>query len=194
MSNPFAPDEIQKIKELKGLIESNLKFKMLEFPVILWEFLDKEAVLTGGAIPSLFHGEQPNDYDLYLRDQLAIDTFNNVILADKSVTDFIEDVNPKYITDTLINGKLVTTKAVTFKNKIQVITMHPADARKTFDFIHCMVQYHPHENQLYISKHQFDVIKAKRLEYNPIGVTNGNLHEWRRMKYIKRGWDEHGVL
>ena len=111
-------------------------------------------------------------------------------MADKGVIDYIEDVNPKYMTETLINGKLITAQAVTFKNKIQVITMHPADARKTFDYVHCMVQYYPHANNLYISKHQFDVIKNKRLEMNPHGVTNNGQHEYRRMKYIKRGWEE----
>jgi len=193
MPNPFAPDEIEKIKQLKGLIETNIKFKLLEFPTPLWNLLEGKSMLTGGAIPSLFHGEQPNDYDLYLKDQSAIDEFNT-LLANKEVQDYIEDVNPKYMSATLINGKLATARAVTFKNKVQVITMHNADARKTFDFIHCMVSYYIHANNLYISKRQYDVIKAKRLEYNPIGVTNNNMQEYRRMKYIKRGWDEHGVL
>mgnify|MGYP000120146450 CR=1 FL=1 len=191
MPNPFAPDEVQKIKELKGLIATNLKFKMLEFPVLLWEFLDKRAVLTGGAIPSLFHGEQPNDYDLYLKDQASIDAFNKIILPDSDVMKFVEDVNPKYMVgDFLVDGKLVTAQAVTFKNKVQVITMHAADAREKFDYIHCMVQYFPHTDNLYISKHQFDVIKAKRLEYNPKGITNNNMQQVRRMKYVKRGWEE----
>ena len=191
MQNQFDPDEVEKIKQVKALASTNLKFKLLEYPPKLWEFLYNNSVLSGGAVPALFHGEEPNDYDLYLKDQDSIDEFNKGILTDTDVHQFIQDVNPRYMVgQSLIDGKLVTARAVTFKNKVQVITMHSADARKTFDYLHCMTQYYPRADNLYISKRQFDLIKNKKLAYNPVGVTNNNMQEYRRMKYIKRGWEE----
>lgn len=191
MPNPFAPEEVQNILRIKALVHTNLKLKLLEMPSILWEFLDANAVLTGGAVPSLFHNETPNDYDLYLKDKATIDMFNKGILTNTTVINFIQDVNPKYGADTLINGKLVTPRAVSFKNGVQVITMHDADARKHFDYVHCMTQYYPRADNLYISKQQYDCIVNKKLMYNPEGKTNLGMAEYRRMKYIKRGYEDY---
>jgi hypothetical protein len=187
MPNPFALDEQDKIRQLKAQVETTVTFKLLELPAMLWELLMEKSILTGGAISSIVHKENVNDYDLYLNDHADITKFNE-LLKDPDVIAKVQDVNPKYMADVLIDGKLVTSRAVTFKNKLQVITMNTSDARKTFDYVHCMPYFDIKNKKLYISRMQFDAIKHKKLVKNVNGQTNYSMEEYRKQKFIDRGW------
>jgi hypothetical protein len=84
-----------------------------------------------------------------------------------------------------MDGKLVTPRATTFKNKLQVITMACADARETFDYVHCMPYYVIETDTYNISRRQYESIMAKRLVHNPKSVQPA---DYRRQKFLNRGW------
>lgn len=188
MQTVFNADEEKRIQLVKGLFDSNVRIKLLEFPPELFELLINRGVVSGGASASLFHGETPKDYDIYLDSMDSVIKFNE-LLKRQDILDKIEDVNEKYSIDTLIDGKMVTSRAVTFKNKIQVITMSTIDQRRTFDYLHCMPWFVLAQNKYFISRGQYDSIINKKLVINPAYVpTDKLLQHARQSKFLNRGW------
>jgi hypothetical protein len=179
----FDQYEEMDVITIKGRLIDQLSSKLDKFPTDLMALLRDNAILTGGASASMFHNEVVNDYDLYLTDSMAIKTFESMLkLSD--INSLIEDVNPKY-RDVTVSGKLITAKATTFKNKIQVITMTTADARKSFDYIHCMPYLSLSTKKYHISKQQYNSIKNKKLVINPNAE---RVDGHRTTKFIDRGW------
>jgi hypothetical protein len=180
----FSEQEKNNIRSIKELAAQAVAKRLNDFPGVLEDFLKQNAILSGGAIPSFLNGESPNDYDLYLSDENHIMFFKQYVLVMDH--NLIKDVDEKYL-DAVISGKLVTANATTFKNGIQVITMHTADARTTFDFVHCMPWYKISQNLLHISKRQYDAIKSKTLIKNE-HPNAFHLSQKRVDKYTDRGW------
>lgn len=178
--------EIQKdhIQDVKKALFANMSVLLNQFPEVLRDFLRTNGIITGGAIPSLMHNETPTDYDLYLEKTEDILSFKQYVSnMDKNL---IQDANEKYV-EVLVEGKLVTANATTFINNIQVITMHTADARSTFDFVHCMPWYKIATNTLYISKKQYNAVLNKHLIKNEHKNAFALSHK-RIEKYNSRGW------
>jgi len=188
MQNPFNQDEEKRIKLVKGLFEANVRLKILELPEEVATLLLEKGVVSGGASASLFWGEQPKDYDIYLDSDATVQQFNQLLKL-PHVLDKVEDVNEKYAIDTLVDGKLITSRAVTFQNKIQVITMSTIDQRRTFDYVHCMPYFQISNNTYYISRKQFDSITNKKLVFNTDYVVRDKLNQHaRERKFLDRGW------
>lgn len=188
MQNQFNSDEEKRIKVVKALFETNVRLKLLELPAELSQFLIAKGIVSGGASASLFHGETPNDYDIYLDTDASVKQFD-ALLKQKEILDVVKDINDKYSIDTLIDGKMVTARAVTFKNKIQVITMSTVEQRRTFDYIHCMPWFVIDKNTYYISRSQYDSIMNKKLVMNSAYVTKDKFLEMSRYrKFLDRGW------
>jgi len=181
-------DEI-RILHVKEEIEKSLSKRLLDLPMALCNFLSDSSILSGGAIASLMHDDAPNDYDLYLKDNNLITFFNQYVseMANTAHKDLIKDANEKYYDSGKIPGKMVTANATTFKNGIQVITLHASNARNTFDFVHCMPWYDIGLNKLHISYKQYDAIIHKRLIKNDHGYASP-LSQKRVEKYTDRGW------
>lgn len=186
MSN-FTELENGQILSMKTLIKMKYDeaVKSLDVPK-LRGFLVENAIIAGGISAAVFHGEPINDIDVLLKSEKAIDIFNDAVRSGK-LDDYIEDVNEKYATTTLKDGKLVTARATTLKNKVQIITMHTANARKTFDFIHTMPYLDLKTETYYISRPQFDSIANKILIKNPHPDSFGAT-EKRIQKFKDRGW------
>jgi hypothetical protein len=183
------PIDTEVIQRVKRTINEELMLKRvpaLGHEMHRWIF--ESTILTGGAISSLILNEEVNDWDLYIKDPKSIAKFSQHIMDENNQLD-VKEINPKYMADTEVEGKLITAHATTFKNNVQVITMGAADMRKTFDYIHCMPWYDIVENKLYISEYQYNVIIEKRLVRNPDCVnqsTKNRIH--RAQKFIDRGW------
>ena len=183
-----------EFNELESAIITEVKKKIREqilatttaltMPKVLSDVIRK-GIVTGGMSASLFHESKVNDWDIYLTSQADIDAFNDIIKNSVSAVNLIEDVNPKYGVETLMDGKLVTAQATTFKNKLQVITMSCADARETFDYVHCMPYYVIETDTYNISRRQYESIMAKKLVHNPKSVQPA---DYRRQKFLNRGW------
>jgi len=178
----FTTQELVEINTVKEKIEQFLR--SVKMPVEMIQVV-KNGILTGGASASLFHGDTPKDWDVYLTNQSDIDAVNKFVTESKEVLDSIEDINPKYGVDTIVDGKLVTPRAITFKSSLQIITMSRADARDTFDFIHCMPYYDIAKKTYHISRRQYESIKSKTLMHNP---KSSQPAVYRRHKFINRGW------
>lgn len=187
-NDTFSEIEIMEIDRVKEEIRE--KLKTFKFPTEVSRLLRK-SILTGGVSASLFHGQKPKDWDIYLTDDADIKTFENLV---PHLLDMIEDINEKYggaNLATLQKGKLVTARAVTFKNGVQIITMHSADARKSFDYIHAMPYFDLKTMTYHISRRQYDSIKQRILIKNPNGQEPAS---YRTSKFLERGWKLDNVI
>ena len=180
----FNDVERGEIEAVKIAIKTQLRILLADLPTESYHYF-KECIVTGGMTASLFHGESPNDWDIYLRDENTANQFEFFILNDDAI-DIVKDVNPEYRVAVKVEGKLVTENAITFKNDLQVITRADKEHRKTFDFIHCMPYFDMATQQLYISRAQYDAIKRKTLIKNRDHALS--LSGQRINKFIERGW------
>lgn len=185
-SEVFTDSERARIELVKNEIKVRLRSVLSYIPTTYLKYFEY-AILTGGAITSLFHGEEPNDWDFYLNDMIQINGFQDILMNDSyTIENLVLDVNPNYRTTTVVEGKYVTENAVTFKNKLQVITNNCSSARESFDFIHCMPYYRTKENKFYISRAQYDAIEQRKLVQNPKFTTQPSIR--RIQKFQDRGW------
>lgn len=176
--------QVDHIHEVKKILFAQINLLMGGIPMELGKFLREKAILTGGAISSLMLHETPKDYDLYLEDKIDILFFKQYVNGmDRNL---IQDANEKYV-EVLIEGKLVTANATTFKNSLQVITLATADSRNTFDFVHCMPWYKISDHKLHISKRQYNAILNKQLIKNE-HLNAFPLSHKRIEKYTAKGW------
>ena len=183
----FTEAEVNEIVKLKDQLNLRLSANLSGMPTNLYAIIRQCGVLTGGAISTVYHQEAVKDWDIYLTSEEALHTFNHLVEWDVVVKSLIKDVTEEYRNTIGKDGKLVTENAVTFKNNVQVITRSLAsEARKTFDFIHCMPYYNLKDDKFYISKKQFLSIKDKKIELNP--NTKEKVSLGRINKYIERGW------
>lgn len=175
------------LNKIKSKLYIQLSIKKQLMPPALQQ-ITNNCILTGGAITSMLHGEDPNDYDLLFN-------FTNDLAK---VMNDVRDKSYNIIPENLIvekkanymgegGGKCVTDWAVTLTNKVQFVFKH-ATYRKGFDFIHCMPYYDLTRNKLYISQEQIDCIMHKQIKINPKHVQP--IDEYRIKKYIDRGWKE----
>lgn len=182
----FTENEKLNIQKVKSEIELYLNDRLRDLPVALSNIIVVNGILTGGVSASLFHGDMPNDFDIFLETDEAIKEFKNGVMGDTRTLSLVADLNPKYF-ETLVAGKMVTGNAITFKNGLQVIMMDKSNARETFDFIHCQPYYRLFDKKYFISKDQFNSIVNKNLVKN----THPNaksVTERRLKKYNDRGW------
>jgi hypothetical protein len=187
MQSTFSENETDNIKSIKQQMWSGVQSAMDKtLPFNMLTFLRDNAILTGGATASIFHGDLPSDWDLYLKGQDHIEKFN-IWAKNKNSEEYIEDIDEKYALGTHPGGKLITARAVTLKNKIQVITMQTAEKRTQFDMLHCMPWYDLKNDVLHISRVQYDSIRDKKIVKNT-HVDAFPITARRLEKYKNRGW------
>lgn len=182
----FTDTEQLEIVRVRDRVQQKLRELIADLPTESYSHF-KDMILTGGCFASLFHDEEPNDWDVYLRDIDTAQKFDNLVLFDKELMGLVKDVNPAYRTATKVSGKVITENAVTFKNGLQVITNNDKTGRKSFDFIHCMPYFDMATQKLFISRLQYDCIKKKNILKNPDYARLASQH--RIDKFISRGWN-----
>lgn len=178
----FTPEQIEDIKRAKSKLAAGLRSKLLD-PLITDEIHNlilHNCVLSGGATASILLNETPNDYDLYFKNKEAMATFNK-LMEYKSYRAMIKDADAKYGP----GHKLVTPRATTLFNDLQVITMMLDEDRvATFDFIHCRPYYDLEEDKLYISPKEYrSIVMKKMIVNNPENLTDKRIN-----KFKERGW------
>ena len=185
-SEVFSEIERGEIEAVKLSVKQRLRLLMSELPSPYPQMF-KNGILAGGAIASLFHGEEPNDWDIYLETHSLSNQFlDRVMKGLDGIEGYIADINPNYNVTTLMDGKVVTERAVTFRNKLQVIVMSDRTSRDTFDFLHCMPYFEFGSGNFYISRAQYDAIKQRKLVQNPKFKDQPNVR--RLQKLIAQGW------
>ncbi len=180
----FTDTERQEIESVKDTVQKKLRELLSDIPVETYPYF-KESILTGGCFASLFNGETPNDWDVYLKDVDTADRFDSFVTSDTPTLNEVKDVTPGYMAEVKVRGKVVTANAVTFKNGLQVITHTCKAHREAFDFIHCMPYFDMKTQQLFISRRQYDAIKNKHLIKNA-EFPHAKGH--RTEKFLERGW------
>jgi hypothetical protein len=173
------------------------------------KMFNRGAYLAGGAIVNTLLGSEPNDYDIFFRDKdLALD-FARAAVRGLPVTASVVQVNDKVDRVVLeanfstINRILkadkknelsfVSNTALSYKNKLQVITAfigEPEDVFKFFDYEHCKVymDFNIVEEKFVVGDEQtISAILTKDLIY-----TGGSKYIlsalMRSQKFAKRGW------
>jgi hypothetical protein len=180
-----------KALKLKTSIQRQLSDWYDTYNVDQWlrKSLTANATLSGSAISSIYHGEPINDWDFYLKDWIMIDNFKEIFKQDQKCLEMIDNWNA-YEDNTdipLIDGKAYTERAITLKNKFQIIIMGTLDQmRPTFDFVHCMPYYDLNSRVLHISEKQMYSIENKMLMMNP--QRQSEVTVARIQKFEKRGW------
>ena len=180
----FTDTERQEIESVKDTVQKKLRELLSDLPTDTYPFF-KESILTGGCFASLFLDEEVHDWDVYLRDSVTISRFESFVMSDTPTLNEVADVTSGYMTITNVDGKLVTANAITFKNGLQVVTQSCKKHRETFDFVHTMPYFDMATQQLFISRHQYDAIKNKKLIKNP---KFPQFNKSREDKFLNRGW------
>jgi hypothetical protein len=168
---------------LKGDVVQKLYKQKDSIPTTLWWLIHDSCILSGSCSSSIYHKEEPRDYDFWLRDPAKIQWMRDIIIRDYS--DYIMDVAEKY-GNLSSSQPLITENAITLNNNFQIITLCDYyTERKKFDYLHCLPYLDLAENVFYISEKQLEVIAAKRLAKNPGGrepVVK------RQQKFLLRDW------
>ena len=177
----FTEKEQSAIRNVKNRMQDMFVSRMADLTDVLVYSLRQGAILTGGVSASLFHHEEPNDFDIYFIDSFWRDKFTQQL---DMRHDLIADVNHNYTADTLVSGKCVTANATTLTNDFQIIGKQYS--RQDFDFVHCMPYYDFLRNLYYISPEQYHSIMDRKLVQNP-RVTPSKK---RIQKFLERGWTQ----
>jgi hypothetical protein len=168
--------------DLKDAVREKL-INQAEIPYKLWNTIRSKCILSGSCISSIYHGEEPNDYDFWLREPNSIQWLRDIIIRD--YPDYIMDVSEKY--GNLPNtSPLITENAITLKNNFQIIALGDYfTERKKFDYVHCLPYVNLADSLFYISEYQFKIIDSKILVKNPDGKEPTSM---RTQKFLDRGW------
>lgn len=180
----FTDDEKQDILRVKSKIEDYLR-QLGDEPWVKNDDLPWDRVyLSGGVTVSVMHDEEPKDFDFYFHDMDAMYKITDHL---KKNHNFIADVDPKYNQHLGTDGKMITTQAITMKNKWSFITMicgRPEHIRNSFDYVHCKPYYSIQSRMFFISEEQYHACKEKKLVVNNAKMVK----TWRTDKFIKRGF------
>ena len=173
---------------LKKKIKAHLNVASENLPDVLRLLIKKDCILSGSSISSIYHNEQPKDYDFWLKDyafKTAEAIRDNIV---EKYSDAILDISDNYGQPGAKGAPTpcVTPNAITFKNKFQLITLGDYHSeRKNFDFLHCTPYYDLHTDKFYISERQFYAIRDKILI---IHSEKRQLKDYRIQKFKERGW------
>lgn len=185
----------EEARKLKAIVEKTIVEKLADLPLSLNMKLQYGCFLSGSAISSLYHGEEPKDYDLWCKNSRDVEEFKKLIV--ESYLKHVAEYTSNYTADgepvTVVDGEkqksyLITANAITFKNKVQLITLDDyMSCRNGFDFIHCMPYYDIEKKTLHISPRQMESIKTKTLYLNSLPNAKKPT-EYRLQKFKNRGW------
>jgi hypothetical protein len=182
LSEEERKDFVAHGSHLKCLIQISLRDKLLQLPQKLRDFTVENCMLAGGSISSIYHGEEVNDFDLWLKDLSKMEELR------KLTTEYIGNGVPLDETpyaEAFVDGKIETPRAITLSNRLQyIIYIDFLTAKNIFDYVHCQVNYDLKTETLYMSPRQFYSIMNKKLVINEIS----SITPRREMKYSDKGW------
>ena len=179
----FNDGEVNEILTWKEL-SFNALTKNLELPAV---FL-KSVVLAGGVYTSWHHMEKIKDIDVFILDDgydAAILNYlksqvGKIFTSFNNAPEYKRDnpyINDVYNAETIINNaskyQFIFTK---YKTREELISH--------FDYLHCTPNYH--NGNLFVRKDAYDAIRDKKL----IVHNEKNQVEWRRTKFISRGFTQ----
>lgn len=193
-SHYFSPQEQQHIVEVKTRIKQYVEAAFEKIaPLVgsrpLESWIKDNFVVSGGITASLWGADTAvKDIDLYYRDPVSVQLFNNridemFIREGAALQHLVKEINPRYMT-TEVAGKLITVNAVTLINDMQIIRLGSlAECQRIFDFKHCLPTFDLRDNVFKISRNSFDSLNTRKLFTH-----HGTPKAHRLEKFSKRGW------
>jgi hypothetical protein len=148
----------------------------------LWVRQNPNVVVAGGVWASELQSEYIKDVDVFILDcpNDIKESIRGAIMAD------YEDSKNK--TEDYVRNNEKVTEVWTSKRKLVqfIFTKHQTrnDLINDFDYVHCKTSYS--ENKLYITRKIYDAIMNKQL----IVQNNKNIQQWRKEKFLERGYKE----
>jgi hypothetical protein len=180
----FTAEEVSEIQLVKASLLTELSqiMKSEQYPAELMNWIVNHGILSGGASASVFHREQPNDYDIYFEDSHTIGHVERFLTLNPY---WVKDVKEGYIVqDCQMEGKVWSSRAITLMGNIQLIIMKTSSARSQFDFEHCKPWLHLRTRKYFISEEQYRSIKTRTLIPAPHMIPA----QHRIFKFEDRGW------
>lgn len=182
---------ISECSFLKTKIRDVVASRMAEIPGPVALLFKSCCSLSGGAISSIYHSEQANDFDLWANSEDYIKVISDSLAKQDLSFIRVGDTGKEYSGSQMSEefrrtGKFVTDNAVTLKNRLQFIKLGTIEqCRPTFDFAHCMPHYNMNLDKLFISKVQWEAIRSKKLV--PMRERE-KISSSRKVKLEMKGW------
>lgn len=152
-----------------------------------WVKSNSYVVVAGGCFASRLQQEKVKDIDIFVLGNSSPVEENRMheAIRQKMKISFknIKDNTLDYVRDNDAVSEVWTDT----NSRIQFVFTHHqtrADLIKDFDYIHCMTSYYL--RRLYITRQIYDAAVNKHLIVN----NNKNVAEWRRNKFIQRGYKD----
>lgn len=180
-------------------------------PFSLGKEVKNSLILTGGAITSLIQGQEPKDWDFYIRDKSVLKKLCQYYCKNLKLKISEHDTGIKiHVPDeglkkplpknkfTLLGKEIeavpidyISANAISLPGKFQLVTRFsgdPEEIHKNYDFIHC-TGYYTYQDGLVVNAGTEKAIKEKRLKYA------GGLYPIcsiiRMKKFMERGYTIH---
>lgn len=198
--------EKAKMVEIKGKIREAMNRFIVAIPNQHIQDLVKEnAFVAGGAIASLARGEDPYDFDIYLKYPTVCRIVANYFLDRMNAPhQCVVTVKEQGVHIQVPHGILkveakegmkyqpiiVTANAISFTDGIQLVTRFCDSADKiadNFDFLHTKGIYDYHEDTLIVPDATEKAILEKKVTYTGSAYPLASLIRTR--KFMKRGWN-----
>ena len=189
-TSSFTPEQVKHIRYVKQVISNHAKAmlasKVFEKMSLSYIELKNSVFLTGGAIASLLQNETPKDWDWYFTDDRSQHLIG-MYLAGENQQEYIKDVDEKYKEVMGVNGKMITSNAITTVTDDSFITLifgEPEFVKSSFDYVHTTPHYSPAQDLLFISPRQYYACTHKKLIVN----NPESVKTWRTEKFLSRGY------
>jgi hypothetical protein len=165
--NDFSAENIMKIEFLKSKAKELMTINVT-------------GILAAGCFTSWYHQEEPRDYDIFIYDENEKNKITTLLT--KFDQDQLVINDGKYLQNDNIEHTFLDKKTkiqyilVKYKNRKEIIDH--------FDTEHSAISYDPITDKLYTSESTLQCIKSKILKPH----NNNKIAEWRRDKFIKKGF------
>jgi hypothetical protein len=150
------------IEQIEFFVETLIK----ELPQELKDLVRENCFVAGGCFNSLYHKEQPKDFDIYFKNKKAKDDFNKYLVGNKHLF-------TRLITNNSLIKQTTTKNATTFMLKnfyiIQFITRWTGDVDKIiskFDFLHTQIYYDIKTKKSNFEEKRFTLNKTLQFNIN----------------------------
>ncbi len=206
--------KVKTIKKILGNVHRDFVDSINDVKVQY--MVDKNAIITGGAIASMLLNEDVNDYDYYFRDKetvlavanyyvkifnecngcdATVDETENRIIVNNIPYDEVCNFDADDLDGVVKNQSgeylpvFISENAITLSNQIQIVLRfygEPEEIHNNYDFVHCTNYYIPSKNELSLNPKALESLLTKELHY--MGSRYPVCSVFRTRKFIERGW------
>jgi len=193
----FSEAEREELRQVKQKIRNYyIKYRTTEEMIYL--FNTAQLVIAGGCFASMLNGEDVKDYDVFLLDYKPNREVAKMMAAKYDISDFsTEDIANRRVkvgnTNYMDNEDIEHTIFFQDSRVQYIVTKYKTreELVQHFDFKHCCVSYDLSNDNLFITRQVYDLIKSKTLVPNGMNRTP---EAWRYQKFLDRGWKKPEIM